>query len=174
MLFWLKYLKSLLQALNADISPNEIAAGVVLGAVIGLIPKANLLALGLWIIILLFRVHIGMAGASLLIFSLIGFLFDPVAEKLGFWLLAGVPSLASVWTALYNVPIVPFTSFNNTMVMGNFALGGLLALPLFFGMRAFVIAYRARYRDRVMRWKIMKLLKASQFYGAYGRWMNRP
>src|ERR1051326_2904511 len=100
MLFWLKYLKGLLQTLNEDVSPNEIAAGVVLGAMIGLIPKANLLALALWIIIWIFRVNVGMAGAAIVIFAILGHFVDPLAEKLGFWLLTDIPSLKGLWTAL--------------------------------------------------------------------------
>ncbi|MFA5974768.1 MAG: TIGR03546 family protein [Elusimicrobiota bacterium] len=174
MLFWIKYLKGLLQTLNDDVSPNEIAAGVVFGVMIGLIPKGNLLALSLSILIMIFRVNAGMAGAAIVVFSILGHLTDPFCEKFGFWLLSGVPLFKGFWTFLYNTPIIPFTSFNNTLVMGNFAVGLLLALPVFFGMRAFVVTYRTRYRERVMQWKIMKFLKIHEFFDLYHRWVQRP
>jgi uncharacterized protein (TIGR03546 family) len=172
-MFWLKYVQGLFKTLNENTSPNEIAAGVAIGAIIGLIPKGNLLALALWIVVLLFQVNISMATASIVIFAILGHLTDGLTERLGFLLLTGVPFLKGLWTALYNLPVVPFSSFNNTLVMGNFVFGLLLVTPVFFGMRRFVVTYRTRYRERVMRWKVMQAFQASGVYDFYQRWMRR-
>jgi uncharacterized protein (TIGR03546 family) len=172
-MFWLKYIQGLFKALNENRSPNEVAAGVALGMIIGLIPKGNLLALLIWVIIMIFQVNISMATAAIVLFAIFGHITDPVAEKLGFFLLSGVPALKGLWTALYNTPIIPFTNFNNTLVMGNFALGLLLFVPVFFAMRRFVVVYRLRYRERVMQWKLMKAFQASAAFDLYQRWMKR-
>ena len=172
-MFWLKYFQSLFKTLNADISPNEIAAGVMLGAMIGLIPKFNLLALFLWVVVLMFRVNFGMATASIFLFAILGTITDPIAERMGFWLLTDVPALHGLWVALYNTPIIPFTSFNNTLVIGNLALGLLIAIPVFLGARKFVVAYRSHLKARIMKWRIMQILMASKIYDLYSRWFSR-
>src|SRR4051812_795596 len=118
-MFWLKYLHSLLSTLNEDVSPNEIAAGICLGAAAGLIPKGNLILVAIAVAIWIFKVNKGMAGAALVIFAIFGHLTDPLTEKLGFLFLSKFTFLKGLWTLLYNLPIVPFTAFNNTLVMGN-------------------------------------------------------
>jgi uncharacterized protein (TIGR03546 family) len=172
-MFWLKYLQGLFRTLNENTSPNEIATGVALGAILGLIPKTNLLALGLWIVVLIFQVNISMATASVLLFAILGHITDPLIEKLGYWLLTGIPALKGTWAFLYNTPIIPFTSFNNTLVTGNLFFGILLFLPAFFGMRWFVVAYRVKYKERIMKWRIMQALQASKIYDLYSRWTHR-
>jgi uncharacterized protein (TIGR03546 family) len=172
-MFWLKYIQSLFKTLNADTSPNEIASGVMLGSIIGLMPKFNLLALALWVVVLMFRTNFGMATASVVIFAIVGSITDPWAEHLGFYLLTGVPALKSFWTALYNMPIVPFTAFNNTLVLGNFVLGLILAVPVFFSAKKLVVAYRSYLRDRIMKWRIMQAFKASAVFDLYQRWTSR-
>src|SRR4051812_45201107 len=99
MFFWLKFVQSLLQTLNEDTSPNDVAAGFVLGAIFGLVPKTNLIGLLLWLIFWTFRINKGMAGVALLVFAILGHLTDPLAEKLGYWVLTGIPALKGLWTA---------------------------------------------------------------------------
>ena len=73
---------------------------------------------------------------------------------------------------LYNTSIVPFTSFNNTLVIGNLLWGLLLAIPIFLGFRKFVIAYRSHLKERIMKWRIMQALQASKIYDLYSRWTS--
>ena len=150
-MFWIKYLQGLLKALNDNTSPSELAAGFALGAMLGLIPKFNLLALLIWLVLLLLQVNISMSVAATVIFSILGSLTDPLAERLGFFLLSGVPFLRPLWIGLYNTPIIPFSNFNNTLVMGNFVLGLLLWLPIFFAFRRGVRAHRSFTQRRPWR-----------------------
>ena len=174
MLFWLKYVKGLLQTFHDDTSPNEIAGAFVLGAWIGLIPKTNLTTLLIFSITWVFRVNLGIALATIVVFSMIGHFTDPFIEKIGYVLLTGVPGLQGLWTALYNMPIVPYLSFNNTLVMGNLVFGLILAVPLFLLMRRFVGLYRTKYREHILKWKVIQALQATKFYDAYERWIQRP
>jgi len=171
-MFWIKYIKSLIQAFHGDISPNQLAAGFAIGAVMGLVPKIGLMAAALWAVVLFFRVHIGMALAATILFAMLGFVTDPLAEKLGFAVLTNT-ALQGLWTTLYNTPIVPFTSFNNTLVMGNLLLGLVLAIPVFFAFKRFVLVYRERYREKVLKWKVIQWFKASAMVDLYSRWINR-
>lgn len=172
-MFWLKYIHGLLKTLNADTSPNEMAAGVAFGAMIGLLPKVNLLALALWLIVFFFRVNFGMATASIVIFAIGGSLTDPWTESLGYTLLTGMPTLRPLWVTLYNTPIVPFSAFNNTLVMGNFVVGTLLWVPIFLLARHGVVTYRLRWRERLMQTRLMQAFKASSVFDVWNRWWNR-
>ncbi len=57
---------------------------------------------------------------------------DHVVDSLGLKLLRE-PALANLWTQLYNAPLVPWTRFNNSMVLGAAALSFIL-LPVWFGV----------------------------------------
>ncbi len=172
-MFWLTYIKKLIKALNDNVSPNELAAGFVLGAIVGLIPKFNLLTILLYCVIVLLQVNISMALAATVIFAILGGLIDPISELLGFWLLSEVKPLQGLWTTLYNAPVIPFTAFNNTLVLCNFVMGLLLAVPLFLGFHRFVVVYRERYKEQLMQWPVMKAITASKLFDLYQRWINR-
>src|SRR5438552_4247821 len=99
-MFWLKYIQGLIKTLNENTSPREIAGGVVLGSILGLLPKTNLLGLFIWVLIMMLQVNIGMATAAIILFAIVGHLTDPFTEKLGYWVLTGFPGLEGLWTAL--------------------------------------------------------------------------
>lgn len=168
-MFWLKYVQNLINILNQDASPAQIAAGFALGAMAGLIPKFTLLSLALWALIFLVRVNISMAALGAGVFAILGAFTDSLAERLGYWLLTGIPAFRGIWTSLYNTPVVPWTAFNNTLVLGNLTAGLLIAVPLYFAAHAFVLTYRARLRDKVAQWKVMQAFKASKLYELYER-----
>jgi uncharacterized protein (TIGR03546 family) len=109
---------------------------------------------------MILQVNIGAAFASAAVFALAGLLMDPLADKIGFAVLnAGF--LVPLWTFLYNIPLIPFTKFNNTVVMGNIALSFIFFVPVYVLSNKFLVYYRERWRDKVAKWKIVKLLTAS-------------
>jgi uncharacterized protein (TIGR03546 family) len=71
-------------------------------------------------------------------------------------LLVQTEGLAPLWTALYNAPLVPFTRFNNTVVLGSLVIALALFLPVLFGTRGLVVFYRARYKAKVDQLGFMK------------------
>jgi len=171
--FWLNQLRKLLKALNDNTSPNQLAAGFAMGAALGLIPEFNLLELMLWLLIIFLQVNIAMALLGALLFAIVGSLFDPLVERLGFGVLSGIPFLQGLWGRLYNVPLVPFTDFNNTLVMGNLLLGLVLGLPVYYGSRAAIITYRARWRDRFQRSRLGRWMTGLSAFDTFLRWVNR-
>jgi uncharacterized protein (TIGR03546 family) len=118
-------------------------------------------------------VNLGVALAAIVVFSMLGHFTDAFVEKLGYFILTGIPALQGVWTTLYNTPILPYLSFNNTLVMGNLIFGLIMAVPLFFAMRAFVGVYRTRYREKVSKWRVVQVLQATKLYDTYERWIKR-
>jgi uncharacterized protein (TIGR03546 family) len=162
----LKLLAKLLNILNKDATPAQIAGGMALGFVAGLTPTANLHNLVILILVLMIRVNISSAILAWGFFSAIAYLLDPVSNKIGYALLTA-PALSGLWTALYNTPVVPWTNFNNTLVLGSLVLALLLCVPVYFLIKRGVINYRERIMARIQKWKIMQILKASKFYNLY-------
>jgi uncharacterized protein (TIGR03546 family) len=111
--------------LNSETGHNQIAAGVALGLVLGLSPTLSLQTLLVFLLIFLFRIQAGAAILSAFFFKFAGYLLDPVVDPLGRWVLEQ-QNLRPLFIELYNMPIVPFTRFNNSIVMGS----GVLALAL--------------------------------------------
>ena len=60
----------------------------------------------------------------------VGVLLDPLSHRIGLGLLH-LTWLRPVWTWLYNLPLAPWTSFNNTVVLGSLVLGLALLYPLY-------------------------------------------
>lgn len=163
----LNILKKIIKILHSNDSPSQIAWGVVLGSFMGLAPFLCLHKLVILLMILLLNVNMGAAFLSVLIFSLIGVLTDPLANLIGYQLLVRSPGLTGMWTSLYNAPLVPFTKFNNTIVLGSFLLNIIFILPLLIFTEKFTVYYRKNLAQKVEKWKIMKLLKlssVSKFY----------
>ena len=113
-------------------------------------------------------------GAGMLawgVFVPIGFMFDPLFDQLGHWLLTGVPVLRPLWTTSDNLPGLALTNFNNTVVLGSVVGWLLLFLPIYFAIRFAVLRYRATLGERVQQSHFYKVLSASQLYNVY-RWFS--
>src|SRR6266705_1447184 len=138
----------LLKHLHSDDTPGQVGAGLALGAILGLTPLLNLHNVVVLILIIMLRVSFSGALLGWMLFTPLGFAFDPLFDALGHRLLLETPALTGVWTTLYNTPVVPLTNFNNTVVLGSLAVALALFLPLNalgrFGVR--------RYRAAVQVW----------------------
>jgi uncharacterized protein (TIGR03546 family) len=91
---------------------------------------------------------------------------DPVFDRIGASLLQA-PSLRPLWTSWYNTPLVPYSNFNNTVVLGSVVGWLVLTLPIFFAARYGVARYRATIGARVQQSKFYKAITASQVYNWY-------
>ncbi len=40
-----------------------------------------------------------------------------------------------MWTAWYNTPLLPYTNFNNTIVLGSVVAWVVLAVPIYFAAK---------------------------------------
>src|SRR5438445_8215558 len=141
----------LLKHLHSDDTPGQVAAGLALGAILGLTPLLNLHNVVVLILIIMLRVSFSGALLGWLVFTPLGFAFDPLFDALGHRLLLETPALNGVWTTLYNTPVVPLTNFNNTVVLGSLAVAVGLFLPLSalgrFGVRRYRPAVQAGVRS---------------------------
>ena len=99
-------------------------------------------------------------------FKFIAFLFDPVADVLGRRVLE-TESLRPAFVHLYNMPIIPMTRFNDSVVMGSMVISLILAIPGFFIFRILIDKYRAVVVARIRETKIWKALTATKFFNWY-------
>jgi len=117
-------------------------------------------------IIVLLNVSFGGGMLGWALFVPVGFILDPVFHAIGLRLLEA-PSLRPLWTDLFNTPLVPYTNFNNSVVLGSVVGWLLLTVPIFFAARWGVARYRATIGERVRQSKLYKALTASQVYNWY-------
>jgi uncharacterized protein (TIGR03546 family) len=171
MLALLKLLQSLVKTLNSDGTPGQIAAGFALGAALGLTPIMNLHNLVILLLLAVLNVSFGAGLLAWAVFVPVGFLLDPLFNAVGSALLLGTPWLRPLWTAMDNAPVLPFTNFNNTVVMGSVVVWLLLALPIFLLARYGVLRYRATVYERLRSMRIYHLVTASKAYNVY-RWFR--
>lgn len=165
----LKQLLNLIKLLHSENGTTQIAWGLTLGAFLGFSPFFSLQTFLVLMILFFFRVQFGAAFLSAFVFKFVAFLIDPLADVLGQWALQE-PSLRPVWTTLYNIPVVPFTRFNNSIVMGSFLVALLLSPILYFAFTILVKKYRTTVVARFEQSKAYKALKASKFYLWYSKY----
>lgn len=165
-MLFLKLIQQLVKALNSDGTPGQVAAGMALGAVFGLTPLMNLHNLVLFGCALIFNVSMPGVFLGWTLSVPVGFALDPLFNAVGTWLL-GAAALRPLWTALYNMPVVPFTNFNNTVVLGSFVCWAVLFLPLFFLARWAVTKYRATLLERLRKMRFFQAVTASGWYSTY-------
>jgi len=168
-MFYLKFIKDFINILRAGQTPAQVAGGFALGSILGLSPMLTLQGALVWLILLALDVNFAAAGVAMTFFSLIAFIFDPVFHWLGYQLLVNVDALRGLWTWLYNAPVAPLTRFNNTVVMGSFVAALVLFVPIYAGMKSFVVAYRTHIHSRLERWKVYQVLDRSKLLNWYRR-----
>ena len=165
-MLFLKLIQQLVAALNSEGTPGQVAAGIALGAVLGLTPLMNLHNLVLFGCALILNVSMPGVFLGWMIFVPVGFALDPLFNALGTTLL-GAPSLQGVWTTLYNVPAVPLTNFNNTIVLGSFVFWAVTLVPFYFLWKWAVTRYRAAVFERLKKMRFFQMITASKLYTTY-------
>jgi uncharacterized protein (TIGR03546 family) len=171
-MFGIEILAKLLKILRSAASPEQIASGFVIGMIIGLTPIWTLHNMILIIILIIVNINIGTAIFSFIIFSAIAYLADPLFHHLGYFLLVDITSLKSLWTYLYNVPLIALSKYNNTVVMGSLIVALLISLPAYFLSKIGVIYYRENIDSKMQKWKIVKAIKGSKIYSFYEKIRN--
>jgi uncharacterized protein (TIGR03546 family) len=172
MLVLLKLLQQLVRTLNSEGTPGQIAAGIALGAALGLTPLINLHNLLIVGAVMVLNVSFPAAMLGWALAIPVGFMLDPVFDLVGRWLLLDVRALTPLWTAWYNLPVLPLANFNNTVVLGSVLFWAVLSLPIFFLARWGVVRYRATLYQRLTQSRVFRAVTASKLYNVYR--MFRP
>lgn len=171
MSFLLQQIFNFFKLLNSETGHNQIATGVALGFVLGLSPTLSLQTFVVFVIIFLFRVQAGAAFLSAFFFKFLGYALDPVADPLGQWILEQ-KGLRPLFIELYNMPLIPLTRFNNSIVMGSGALALLIAPFLFILSRMLILKYRQKFVSRFKETKAWKAFAATSLYKWYNTYQS--
>ncbi len=129
---------------------RQLAVGVACGLVIGLIPKDSLLPYAIALIAILSRGNLLSMGVSGLVFSGLSPALDSVSHRLGIWLLTLDP-LQSTWSALYQLPVVPWTRLENSVVTGSLLLGLISCVPIYLISFQFFERFGTPLAQRLLR-----------------------
>ena len=167
-MYWIvKFIQSLVKALNSEGTPGQVAAGIAFGACLGLTPLISLHNLLIVAVILFFRVSVPGATLGWLIFTPVGFALDPFFDSIGTALIADTSALRGLWVFLYNTPVLALGNPTNTIVVGSFVGWAVGALPIFVVMRWSVAKYRVTIYERYKDAKVFRAMRASKLYNFY-------
>lgn len=168
----LKQLFAFIKLLNSETGNISLAAGMTCGFILGMTPTLSLHSLLIFLILFLFRIQIGAALVTAFFFKFVAFLLDPAFDAVGSRMLE-IESLQAFYTTLYNMPIIPYTRFNNTIVMGSFVITFALSPIVFLLSQYFIVKYRelvvARFKDTKF-WKAVQATKFYQWYYKYDQY----
>ncbi|MDG2015102.1 MAG: TIGR03546 family protein [Pirellulaceae bacterium] len=106
------------------------ALGLALGMLIGVLPKDSLLPWVLTIGLMCTTANLMVAFVSACAFTGFSHFWEALAHPIGGMMLA-YEKFEWFWVALFELPLMPWTRFNNTVVMGNLVLGLICFVPLY-------------------------------------------
>ena len=164
-----KQILNFIRLLHSDSGLNQISSGLAFGVFLGFAPFLSLQTFLVLFIVFIFRVQLGAAFLSAFFFKFVAYLLDPVAHPIGQSLLEN-PSLRPLWTQMYNVPLLPMTRFNNSIIMGSFVISIILCPILFFVFRVLIVKYRTTLVQKLESTKSWKAFKATKFYEWYSKY----
>ncbi len=152
------YIKKLITALNSNAHPGDIAHAVSCALLLALVPKGNLLWPFLFFLTIFMRMNKGAFFLAFVLFSFAVPFADVVTERVGFAFLR-TEALRPAFAAMYDVPFVGLTRFNNTMVAGSLAIGLLAYAPAYWLSRAFVAFWRSKLQPLVVKSRLYKAFR---------------
>ena len=162
----LKQLFAFIKLLNSDTGTISLAMGLTCGFILGMTPTLSLHSLLIFLVLFFFRIQIGAALLAAFFFQFVAFLLDPAFDAVGSKVL-DIESLQAFYTTLYNMPIIPFTRFNNTIVMGSAVITFALSPLVFILSRYLIVKYRQTILARFKESKAWKAVEATKFYQWY-------
>ena len=133
----------LYQLLLGESSGRCSALIVAVGMMIGLLPKENLLVAFLVLLLVLLPGRLILGIASIVGFTFLSLLLDPMADRIGARLLDN-SAIQALGSTLYTLPLGAWTMLNNTVVVGQLMIGGVLFFPVYFLSSKIVKTFSAR------------------------------
>ena len=163
----LRPLRLLFKALVVESTPTRMSYGLALGVLLGLVPKGNLLAIVLGFCVAATRVNLGVVACAAVAVTFASSSLDSTFDQVGVYVL-GQPSLRTFWEAVYDTPMMPWTNFNNSIVMGSFICGLLLIWPVHRVSRPVFQKYAESVSKYIRDWRITKILMGAEWADRFG------
>lgn len=151
----IKWIIKTVAALNSNNRPGEVAAALTFGVLLAMLPSSNLTWAAILSLTFFLKINFGAEMVMTAVLKPFAPLFDPFFDYFGYKILT-IEALQPMYTKLSNMPIVPFTGFNNTAVIGTLAVMVVLAVPIFFLFKFLLKLYREKFRDRILSSKIIR------------------
>jgi len=126
--------QAIYEALTAERSGRQMALGIALGVIIGILPKANLIAVLLVTSLFVLRANLAAGLLTAGLCSWFGVGLDPIFHRVGHAILTYGP-LQYLFARIHQLPYMPWTSLNNTVVMGSLVLGIAQFIPTYMWCR---------------------------------------
>ncbi len=147
-LWFIKQLLTFRKAFAGRNHPRQMAWGLALGLLLGLIPHGNLLTVALVMLVVCLNVNHAVVALTGVVASFFAMQLDPYSHQVGQFVLLH-PDLSTSMGRLWQLPLVPWTDLNNTIVMGSFLIGTGLLLPTYLASYPFfrMIAPRPKPED---------------------------
>ncbi len=131
MILWtLKLISTARRAIAGRKYPHQLAWAVAFGLLLGVVPHGNLLAIVLLLVVLSLKINHAMAGLTAIAATFLATRLDPFSHQVGDYVLTH-PSLNEAAVTAWQLPLVPWTDLNNTVVMGSFLIGIGALVPVF-------------------------------------------
>lgn len=162
----LKFIQSLVKALNSDGTPGQVAMGMAIGLAFGLTPLVSLHNLVVLAVAMLTTVSFPGVFVGWAIATPIGFLLDPLFDRIGMALLMN-DALAPVFVWIINTPVIALARLNNSIVLGSLVFWLVALVPMFFVFRVLVARYRADVYAHVQKWRVVQVVKGSKLWNVY-------
>ena len=124
-------LRKFCRVLVTSNAPEQLALGFTIGMIIGLVPKGNLIALSLCVVLFSMRCNKGLGLAAAVLFSFAGPWTDPFAHRVGLAALGWKP-IQATYASIFKLPLGAWLGFNNTVVTGSLLMGLYLAYPVYW------------------------------------------
>ncbi len=154
--------RQLFNALAANDSPLQVAWGFTIGMMLGMVPKGNLIAIVLAVLLCALKVNKPAGLLAVALFSAISPLCDGLTHKIGDTLLHQ-PALQGFYVWLYDQPLGPFIGFHNTVTLGSLLLAIYIIYPCYYGSRQVFEKLGPPVSRWVVRYRLGRALAGAQF-----------
>jgi len=152
------FIRKLFKALNSSGKSWQLSGAIVLAMFSGFLPTGSFILLDLLFLALILNVNFGLYLLFTVIFSGVGYLFDPLFESLGYMVLNS-EMLNGFFTMLYNSTLMRWSEFNYTLVTGSLLVSVVLAIPMFFILNILISLYRVQVGEKLNEWKLTRWMK---------------
>ncbi len=151
----IKWIIKTIAALNSNNRPGEVAAALTLGVLLAMLPSGNITWFAILAVTFFLKINFGAEMIMAAVLKPLALLFDPFFDFIGYRILTA-ESLEPILIKLNSMPVLPFTGFNNTVVIGSLITMIAVSVPLFFLFKLLLKLYREKIRDRIMSSTIIK------------------
>lgn len=159
-------IRNFVKGILKEKDPRSVGLAFAFGFMLGLIPKNNLTAQLIFIFALIFKINIPFFFLSTILFSYLSFMTDKLTDPIGYFILTN-KAFENIFVWMYNAPIIPWSDFNNTVVMGGFIVGIVLFYPIYFFSKRIAERYFLDLAKKLAENRVVKLLKISWLFDWY-------